>query len=332
LRAHHIPQIKENSSLVDHCTIHQVLLLAATTSTATTLLHFNNRLSKTMSSATTEEQQQMKKGGIQVICAGLGRTGTLSLTEALKALGYNPYHYVDFNHTQQWADFAQGKEGVDTIMDLIEQDGYTATLENPTSDIYQDILKRYPNAKVILTVRDTPTKFAASWKVLFDCMVITETTFRWTFPSFLGYIPAFRNLKIIRQFMGTTTLGLEPGELTHGWRDRGEDTDSWLCEQYERHNQHVIDHVPKDQLLVFNVKEGWKPLCAFLGKDLPPTTTPFPHCTINNTESLIRLKRKFQMVVYGWIPTVVTVLGAAACYYYGLGRPQQQTRKSLTAH
>ena len=272
----------------------------------------------------------MPKEGIQVICAGLGRTGTLSLTEALKELGYKPYHYVDFSHTQQWADFAQGTTSVDEIIDLVVRDDYTATLENPTSDIYLDILKRYPNAKVILTVRDDPTKFVASWKCLFDCMVVTETTFRWTFPSFLGYIPAFKNLKTIRHFMGTTTLGLEPGALTHGWRHR-EDADAWLAEEYERHNQHVIDHVPKDQLLVFNFKQGWKPLCGFLGKDLPPENTPFPHCTINNAESLRRLKRQFQIVVYGWIPTVVAILGATACYMYAGWGQNHQSRKSLTA-
>ena len=47
---------------------------------------------------------QDENKGIQVICAGLGRTGTLSLTLALQELGYRPYHYVDFAHAAAWAD------------------------------------------------------------------------------------------------------------------------------------------------------------------------------------------------------------------------------------
>lgn len=49
--------------------------------------------------------------GIQVVCAGLGRTGTLSLTEALKILGYKPYHFVDLKHAEQWAALFLGRDG-----------------------------------------------------------------------------------------------------------------------------------------------------------------------------------------------------------------------------
>jgi hypothetical protein len=244
-------------------------------------------------------------GGIQVICAGLGRTGTLSLAEALTTLGYKPYHFIDFGQHSSWVDFVNGKKTADDIIDLIEGSGYNATLENPTSDIYQDLLRRNPNAKVILTVRDTPEKFVASWKTLFDTMSITEQCFSWRFPSFLGYIPLFSNLCQIRQFMGTTHLGLPKGALTHGWRDM-DDGDAWLAEQYERHNQHIKDNVPKDQLLVFNVKEGWGPLCALLGLPVPKDQ-PFPHSTVNTTEGLLKLRREFRMVVYGWIPFLALV-------------------------
>jgi len=192
--------------------------------------------------------------GIQVICAGLGRTGTMSLTEALQRLGYKPYHYVDVRHHRQWAEVADGKRSAASIVDLIAADGYDATLENPTSDIYQEILKKYPKAKVVLTVRDNSESFVKSWKLLFDTMVITEQTFSWKFPSFFGYIPLFANLKKTRYMMGTTHLALSPGSLTHTWRSQP-DPDAWLAQQYERHNDHVKEHVPKDQLLVFNVKD-----------------------------------------------------------------------------
>ena len=57
---------------------------------------------------TTGAEKQQDAGGIQVICCGLGRTGTLSLTDALEILGYKPYHYMDFSHISDWADWAEG--------------------------------------------------------------------------------------------------------------------------------------------------------------------------------------------------------------------------------
>ena len=248
--------------------------------------------------------------GILLICAGLGRTGTLSLTSALELLGCKPYHFVDFRHAEQWAAFSRGDiSSSDEIIDSIVQDGYNAVLENPTCDIYQDILRRYPDAKVVLTVRDSPEKFEESWKTLFDTMIVTEQDFSWKFPSFFGWIPLFRQLREIRDFMGTTHLGLKRGALTHGWR---QEPPGWLGEQYKRHNDHVQTHVPEKQLLVFNVKQGWKPLCDFLGCDVPDA--PFPHIKVNDAKALAQLKRQFQIAVYAWIPLVVIALGSTALW------------------
>jgi len=242
-------------------------------------------------------------GSIRVICAGLGRTGTLSLTEGLQMLGYKPYHYVDFerSHALAWTNLAEGKGTANDVIDTIVRDKYDAVLDNPVCDIYSDFLKRYPDARVILTVRDSKEKFETSWKTLLDTMVVTEEPFRWSFPSFFGWIPMFTQLKKIRYFMGTTHLSLEPGALTHGWREKPE---GWLGEQYDRHNQHVIDHVPSEQLLVFNVKEGWEPLCNFLKCDIP-SNQEFPHSKVNDTKALKRMKKIFVIAVYSWVPTVV---------------------------
>ena len=217
------------------------------------------------SRTTAAEGGDKSAGGIQVIVSGLGRTGTLSVSKALEILGFKSYHFVDFKHAADWAAYCRGEsKSSDDIIDQIVADGYTAVLENPCSDIYLDILARYPNAKVILTVRDTPDKFEQSWKTLFDTMIITEQDFSWSFPSFFGWIPLFCHLRDIRPFMGTTHLGLPRGALTHGWREKPE---GWLAQQYTRHNNHVQSHVP--DCLVLNVKDGWKPLCAFLGCDIP---------------------------------------------------------------
>ena len=96
-------------------------------------------------------------------------------------------------------------------------------------------------------------------------------------------------------------LHLPPGQLAHGWRQQ---PDGWLADQYEKHNAHVIANVPQDKLLVFNVKEGWEPLCKFLECEVP-SDQDFPHSKVNTKESLIELKQTFERAVYSWIPVVV---------------------------
>lgn len=238
------------------------------------------------------------QAAIEIIGAGLGRTGTLSLQAALEELGYGKgYHFVDFSHAKQWADLANGKTSVDSIIDLIVEGAFTSTMDNPSADIYEDLFRRFPDSKVVLTVRDTPQKFAASWKALYRSLEVTERNFSFKFPSFFQWIPAFRYLKEMRCFMGTTHLQLEPCEFLKHW-DQHED--GWLEEQYERHIQHVTNTIPEEQLLVFNVKQGWEPLCKFLGKPVP--NSPFPHVKVNTASGLDQLRSIFVFVIYGWVP------------------------------
>lgn len=50
----------------------------------------------------------------------------------------------------------------------------------------------------------------------------------------------------------------------------------FAIEVYERHRREVVAAVPADRLLVYEVGDGWAPLCEFLGVE-PPADTPFPH-------------------------------------------------------
>lgn len=47
-----------------------------------------------------------------------------------------------------------------------------------------------------------------------------------------------------------------------------------LAEKYEAHNKAVQDLIPPEQLLVYQVKEGWEPLCQFLNVEAPATAFP----------------------------------------------------------
>jgi hypothetical protein len=69
---------------------------------------------------------------------------------------------------------------------------------------------------------------------------------------------------------------------------------------FNRHNEAVQRTIPQERLLVYNVKEGWEPLCRFLGVPVPET--PFPR--LND-------RRSFTSVIHRWELAGLGVLGLA---------------------
>lgn len=234
--------------------------------------------------------------GIQVIGAGLGRTGTKSLQAALDRLGYKTYHFPLPAHAETWAQFAEGMVSASVVLDMVARDGFTATCDEPPADLYREQLRKYPDAKVVLTIRDSGAKWAASWKVLMHFIEVQERPFTLGYPTFIQWVPFMRAWKRMRSFIGTH-LGLEPGALIRGWVHQP-DPEAWLATQYEAHNAQVVATVPADKLLVFNVKEGWAPLCAFLGKDVPAEPFPF----VNESAELATAAKVMKALSYAWLP------------------------------
>ncbi len=141
-----------------------------------------------------EQQEKQKKDNQNlnkkalVIGAGFGRTGTLSLKKALEILGYDPcYHMtesLDNFHIPFWERVYCGEKfSWNEIFDK-----YKATTDFPVCSYWDDILKEYPDSKVILTVRSPE-----SWYKSFD-ETIYSLTFRLPFGvRFLRYcVPSFR--------------------------------------------------------------------------------------------------------------------------------------------
>jgi Sulfotransferase domain len=96
-----------------------------------------------------------KECRVKVIGAGFGRTGTASLQSALQELGFGPcYHmYEVFEHPQH-ADFWEAAWRGETV-DWDEVLGsYEATVDWPGCAFYRELMERYPDAKVLLSVRD----------------------------------------------------------------------------------------------------------------------------------------------------------------------------------
>ena len=91
----------------------------------------------------------------------------------------------------------------------------------------------------------------------------------------------------------------------HPDRVAGDFSKAHLERHFNAWNQSVIDKCPKDKLLVFDVKQGWEPLCKFLGKPVPDT--PFPH--VNDASQMVKLYRIKNSIGYALV--AVGVVGVA---------------------
>ncbi|HUX04724.1 MAG TPA: sulfotransferase [Acidimicrobiales bacterium] len=201
----------------------------------------------------------------KVIGAGLPRTGTLSQKIALEMLGFNPcYHMVEVLQNTKlvatWADALEGRANWHEIFD-----GFGASVDWPGSYYYKELVGAYPDAKVVLSVRDgdawAKSMKTTIWDVLYgDSLMEDVSRARGRIdPEWQGYTDLMRSMWERRGFLTSDAIDLDSGELARAM---------------ERYNQEVIDTVPADRLLVWSVAEGWGPLCAFL--DVPVPEAEFP--------------------------------------------------------
>lgn len=194
--------------------------------------------------------------GLKIIGAGFGRTGTLSTKMALEELGFGPcYHMTELFQNpgaeEMWEAVVRGEP---VSWDDVFR-GYQASVDWPACAFYQQQMQAYPAAKVLLTVRD-PERWYESVK---------STIYR----APQDVPPDNAHARMVSKLIWEGTFN-----------GKFEDKD-YAITVFNRHNEEVQRLIPPEKLLVFNVKEGWEPLCAFLGVPVPDK--PFPH--LNDRDS-----------------------------------------------
>ena len=212
---------------------------------------------------------------MKIIGAGFGRTGTMSLSVALEQLGFGPcYHFIEFfkkpGHIRHWQAAADGQP-VDwqTLLS-----GYQSGLDYQFAAFYKEILPLYPDAKVILTVREPEKWYQSNMETIYQGTALPS----W----FLRLAPPFRGLEgMIRDVIwdGIFDGRFEDREYTLG--------------VFQDHIEEVKSFVPSERLLVFHPADGWEPLCAFL--DVPAPDGPFPH--VNDRQMTKRMFRTSRVVL-----------------------------------
>ena len=188
---------------------------------------------------------------LKVIGSGLGRTGTMSTKLALEQLGFAPCHHMVemFQHPETlplWIAAGNGNGDWDAMFE-----GYSAMVDHPGCAYWRELADHYPDAKVLHTVRDPDKWFDSTQATIFN-------------PDRPG--PPGGPMKVFFDQL----YAWYGGDM----HDRG-----FMTDFFRRHTETVIAGVPQDRLLVFNVAEGWGPLCAFLGVPVPDTPYPRENST-----------------------------------------------------
>lgn len=191
---------------------------------------------------------------LKIIGAGMGRTGTASLKVALETLKIGRcYHMSEVlknpECTKDWINAAEGNADWDQIFRE-----YTATVDNPGCNFWKELSDYYPKAKVILTVRD-----ANKW---FDST--NETIHSVEFASFIKNSP-------FGEMVQKTIWNLMENRM----QDR-----EYMVNFFTKRTSEIVNSISPDRLLVYDVSEGWEPLCTFL--DTPVPDMEFPRINSRN--------------------------------------------------
>ncbi|KZT50496.1 hypothetical protein CALCODRAFT_184342 [Calocera cornea HHB12733] len=208
-------------------------------------------------------------GELEVIGAGLSRTGSVSLHAALTILGFGPCHHgaVLFRYPSQSVALIRALNGEPTDFRSIMR-GYRSTVDIPLCNFVPELLAAFPNAKVVLSVRDSPEQW---WQSMGNTVV------EMSYPSYRISVWPVRYLWLWGEVVRLMLERKWDPLYGNSGRRVG-------IQNYTRHEAYIRRIVPDDQLLVFNVKEGWEPLCAFL--DVPVPDVPFPRT--NDTKEMRR--------------------------------------------
>jgi hypothetical protein len=241
---------------------------------------------------------------VKVIGAGFGRTGTASLKAALEDLGIGPcYHMTEvFGHPEHvgfwqaaWRDEPADWEKV--------LGGYEAAVDWPACTFYEELLQRHPDARVVLSVRDSEAWYASTRNTIYELskIIAGSRLSRAIFAFVSHFVP------------GVFDIGRMTEEIIwQGTFDGKFEDKHHAIEVFNRHNEEVRRRVPQDRLLIYEVEEGWGPLCDFLGVEEPDK--PFPRL---NDAAEMRRRILGMRALSRAVPAALALLGVAALALLG---------------
>jgi len=204
---------------------------------------------------------------IKVIGAGFPRTGTNSLQVALDKIGYGKaYHFKELlNNPSKLRYWTILRDTGTTDWDSLYS-GYQASVDFPCYPWYKEHLARYPEAKVILSTRSFEGWYNSVKETIYVAGPKTQVQ-KLKLKIKLLFDKELQQVQNCRKFVKNYLWEIQ-------FQNKFDDKD-FVRKIWDDHHEEVIKSVPEEKLLVYELREGWKPLCDFLGVDIP--LEPLPH-------------------------------------------------------
>jgi hypothetical protein len=185
------------------------------------------------------------------------------LKKALEELGFGPcYHFETILRrpglAKGWVDVWEDDE---PDWDEVFRD-FRSTVDWPAAAFWRQLAEHYPEAKVVLTVRDPERWYTSARATIWRRYPPSRLE-----TSLIGVLG-----RLLPPLGNLTRLGELIDERV--FEDRIGDR-AFMVSRFIDHIETVRRTIPPERLLEFDVKDGWGPLCEFLGVDAP--TRPFPH-------------------------------------------------------
>jgi hypothetical protein len=162
---------------------------------------------------------------------------------------------------------------------------FQATVDFPASVVYKELMEAFPEAKIVHTVRDPERWYDSTYETIYQVKSVVPNWLQKLVPLVSRFTEMERRLIWQNLFEGNFENRQRAIEIFH------------------QHTEAVKSTVPAERLLIFNVNEGWEPLCQFL--DVPLPDRPFPH--VNGRDAMLR-RFKWLRMTFNYGPVVVAAL------------------------
>jgi hypothetical protein len=171
----------------------------------------------------------------------------------------------------------------------------------PACSFYEELMQAFPEAPVILTVRDPAPWYESMRSTIHELRRLTT-----------GPLPVRAAFALAEPFVPGAAGAVRLADRLV-WEDTFDDCfedRAYAMEVFERHNEAVCLRVPPERLLVFDVREGWAPLCDFLGVEAPEE--PFPRL---NEARQMRRRLLGLVALSAAAPALAVLTGVAASVF-----------------
>jgi len=189
------------------------------------------------------------------------------------------------NISKEWLEYLDGKITINDIIEAYESRGFDSNQDIPGNYHWEELYQALgPETKVILTVRDDTERWWSSYVKFFTQETERAGCGGFNYGNFYSVVMSWGlmgpdmeriwqlNTRVLTEFS-------DPAVMMKSWSvktivDAIKASEPGMKQRYDAHNAKVQATIPTENLLVWNLKDGWEPVCNFLGKSVPDKPIP----------------------------------------------------------